>query len=160
MAATQENRPILGMQDLLEELADSSDEFVSRICSWHLANHYRMLHPTGQLRGYVQRAERDDVDIYLVFDPKEYADRPYAATVYPRESCLSDDVAWKWIEKLLPPEIRPRMEDNEWPYQSPDIKPHRAMYVYGAYFVDLFGDSGNKRWDRVWIKWPRSSSCW
>jgi hypothetical protein len=160
MAATEEDCPIAGMQELLEQLAHSSDGFVSRVCSWQLAYHYRSLHPEAQRRGYVQLAEREDVAIFLVFDPEEYGDRPYAATIYPRESALSDDVAWKWIDRLIPPDVRPPMKDNEKPYPTLQVEPACAMYDYGAYVVDLFGDSENKQWDRVWVKWPLRSSKW
>ncbi len=160
MAATEENRPIQGMQGILEQLADSSDDFVARVCSWHLAYHYRSLHAAGQRRGYVELAERDDVDIFLVLDPAEHGDRPYAATIYPRGTVLSDDAAWKWIDRLIPPDLRPPMEDNDWPYQTPQIRSDCAMYMYGAYIIDLFGDSENKQWERVWVKWPLRSTKW
>jgi hypothetical protein len=149
-----------GMQEHLEELASSSDEFVSRVCSWHLAYYYRTLHPEGARRGYVQLVEREDVDIFLVLHPKEHGDRPYAATIYARESALSDVVAWNWIDRLIPPDIRPSMEDNEFPFQTPQIDPACAKYAYGAYFVTLFGDSKKKQWERVWVKWPLRSSEW
>jgi len=160
MAATEENRPIQGMQYILEQLADSSDDFVARICSWHLAYHYRLLHAEGKHRGYVELAERDDVDIFLVLDPAEHGDRPYAATIYPRGTVLSDDVACKWIDRLIPPDLRPAMEDNDWPYQTPQIRSDCAMYMYGAYIINLFGDSENKLWERVWVKWPLPSTKW
>lgn len=95
----------------------------------------------GERRGYVQLEEREDVEVLLVFNPEKHEDRPYAATIYPRESSLSDATAWKWIDKLIPPELRSPMEDNERRYQTPQIGPDCAMYVYGAYIVDLFGDS-------------------
>ena len=50
---------------------------------------------------------------------------------------------------------RPPMEDNDWPFQTPQIMPDHAMYKYGAYIINLFGDSKIKRWERVWVKWPR-----
>lgn len=166
MAATEEDRCIDGMQVLLEELALSADEFVSRICCWHLAGQYRFLHPEGERRGYVQLEEREDVDIFLVFDPEELDDRPYVATIYPKESALTgstfltDGVAWKWIDRLVPPELRPPMKDNDWPYKTPQIDSDSAMYVYGEYVVDLFGDAETKRWSHVWVKWPLRSSEW
>jgi hypothetical protein len=160
MAATEENYPIPGMQELLEELACSSDEFVARICSWQLANNYRYLHPEGLKRGYVQLAERKDVVIFLVFDPADIADRPYAATIYPLGNNLSNDLAWMWIDKLIPIDSRPRMEDNEWPYKTPQIESGNAMYVYGWHIVDLFGDTDRKLWERVWVKWPLHSTEW
>ena len=155
MAATEENRPVLGMQSVLEKLAVSSDDLVARICSWHLAYHYRILHAEGLRRGYVKLVERDDVDIFLVLNPAEHGDRPYAATIYPKGTVLADDVAWKWIDRLIPPDLRPPMEDNDWPFQTPQIMPDHAMYQYGAYIIDLFGDSKIKKWERVWVKWPR-----
>lgn len=160
MAATEENRPIDGMKELLEQLAQSSDDFVSRVCSWQLAYHYRQLHPAAVQRGYVEIAEREDVDVFLVFDPSEHDDRPYAATIYPRQNSLSDKIAWTWIDKLIPPDIRPPMEENDWPYKTPQISRDCARYVYGAYIINLFGDAENQKWDRVWVKWPLRSSKW
>ena len=84
MAATKIDQPIAGMQELLEELVGSSDDFVSRVCSWRLANSYRRMHPEAERRGYVQLAAREDVDIFLVFNPTEQASRPYAPTIYPK----------------------------------------------------------------------------
>jgi len=160
MAATEESRPIAGMQEHLEHLASSSDNFVSRICSWHLAYNYRFLHPEGVRRGYVQLAEREDVEIFLVFDPEEHDDRPYAATIYPRRASLTDDVAWKWIDRLIPPVLRPTMEDNDWPYKTPQIEPECARFSYGAYIINLYGDSEKNQWNRIWVKWPLRSTKW
>ena len=166
MAATEEDRCIDGMQAHLEELALSADEFVSRICCWHLSGQYRFLHPEGERRGYVQLEEREDVDIFLVFNPEELEDRPYAATIYPKESSLTgqafltDRVAWKWIDRLVPPELRAPMKDNDWPYKTPQIDSDSAMYVYGVSVVDLFGDTETKKWSHVWVKWPLRSSEW
>jgi hypothetical protein len=160
MAATEERRPIAGMQKHLEELACSSDNFISRVCSWHLAYNYRFLHPEGLRRRYVQLEEREDVEIFLVFAPEEHEDRPYAATIYPRGSSLSDEVAWKWIDRLIPPELRPPMEDNDRHFRTPQIEPDCARYSYGAYIMNLHGDSEKKRWDRVWVKWPLRSTKW
>lgn len=161
MAATEEDYPIDGMQVLLEELAFSADDFVARICSWHLAANYRYLHSEAIKRKYVELVERDEVVIFLVFNPEETDDRPYAATIYPSKNVLTDDVAWEWIDKLVPPESRPRMEDNKWSdHQTPQIKSDCAMYVYGAYIVDLYGNTESKQWDRVWVKWPFPSTEW
>ncbi len=163
-AATEENRPIEGMQELLEELANSADYFVSRTCSWHLAYHYKILHPEGHRRGFVQQSERDDVTIFLVFDPEThpetYRERPFAATLYPRELHLNDEVAWKWIDKLIPPEDRPKMEDNDFPYKTPQIIGNSVTYAFGSYFIQFFGDPAKKLWQRVWIKWPRPVTYW
>jgi hypothetical protein len=160
MTATEEERPIVGMQVLLEELANSSDVFVSRICCWHLAYYYRALHPEAVRRGYVELAERDDVDVFLVFDPESDCSRPYAATIYPRDSFLSEDIARKWSEKLNPPALRPPMEGNSYPFKTPLIEKDQTDYQFGPFWLTFQGDNSKKQWDRVWVKWPLPSSDW
>ncbi len=160
MTATEEDRPIVGMQELLEELAFSADDFVARICSWHLAYHYRFLHSDGRRRGYVQLEERQAVDIFLVFDPSEHVDRPYAATIYPRDSALDDDLAWRWIDKLVPPCLRPSIKEDESPPGIEGVKPESTSFVYGDYIIEMIGDCEKKQWERVWIKWPQRSCEW
>ena len=73
---------------------------------------------------------------------------------------MSDDVAWKWIDKLVPVASRPPMEDNDWPFKTPQVEPDSARYVYGAFIFILYGNSKDKIWDRVWVKWPLSGSNW
>lgn len=160
MAATEEHRPIPGMLPILEQLSNSTDDFVARICSWHLANNYRTLHPNAELRGFVRLAKRDHVDIFLVFDPQQIGERPYAATIYPKNDYISEEVSRQWTEKLVPPQSRPPMAANDWPYQKPQIESEYAMYVYGAYIIKLYGDSASKKWERIWVKWPLPDSNW
>lgn len=160
MTATEESHPIVGMQELLEELAFSPDDFVARICSWHLAYHYHFLHPEGHRRGYVQLEQRQGVDIFLVFDPAEHGDRPYAATIYPRDSALDDDLAWRWIDKLIPPHLRPPGKEDEPPNGIEEVKPESTSFVYGDYIIEMIGDCEKKQWGRVWIKWPLRSCEW
>ncbi len=160
MTATEINQPITGMDEHLKLLANSSDQLVARIAAWHLANNYRYLHPEGLRRGYVKVAEREGVEIFVVYAPEEYQDRPFATTIYPQSEYLTDAIAWQWIDKLIPPEVRPSMADNQWPYQSPNINAEYAMYVYGAFIVNLYGDTANKKWDRVWVKWPLGLGEW
>jgi len=159
-AATEDAGPIDGMQASLEKLANSLDDAVCQTCSWHLAWHYRLLHPEGQRRNYVQQLDRGEVEIFLGFDQLKRCELPCGATIYPRELYLDDDLAWKWIAKLIPPEVMPEKENNEWPYQSPQIKPECACYVHGPYLIEFFGDSVHDRWKRIWIRWPRPSSYW
>jgi hypothetical protein len=111
-------------------------------------------------RGYVERADREGVEILLVFNPEEHASRPYAATIYPKDAVFTDEIAWTWIDKLIPPVLRPSMEDNDFPFQPPAIRRDNASHMYGAYCIDLFGDTSKKEWDRVWVKWPLPSSNW
>lgn len=160
MTATEINQPITGMDEHLKLLANSSDPLVARIAAWHLAYNYRYLHPEGLRHGYVSCDEREDVDIFLVFAPEEYQDSPFAATIYPKDEYLTDAIAWKWVDKLIPPEVRPPMSDNQWPYQSPNIDAEYAMYVYGAFIVNLYGYTANKKWDRVWVKFPLGPDEW
>lgn len=160
MTATEINQPIVGMDEHLKLLANSSDPLVARMAAWHLAYNYRCLHSEGLRHGYVSSEEREDVDIFLVFAPEEYQDSPFAATIYPKGEYFTDAIAWKWVDKLIPPEVRPSMSENQWPYQSPNINSEYAMYVYGAFIVNLYGDTANKKWDRVWVKLPLGVGEW
>lgn len=159
-SATEVSRPIAGMQELLEKLANSSDDFIARICSWHLAYNYRCLHAEGLRRGYVRREERDDVEIFLVFNPEEDGQLPYAATIYPRDSFLSDEAAWHWSDKLIPPTQRPPIEIDEPPPGVAEENPESISFKYGGYIIEMIGACESKQWDRVWIKWPLQSSEW
>ncbi len=160
MTATEEDYPIVGMEEHLARLAGSSDDFVCRTCSWHLAYHYRALDSEGSRRGFVKRFARDEVDVFLVFNPEELKDRPYAATIYPEQGELTDEAAWRWVDRLIPPQVRPPMEENDWPYQTPQIDASSALFVWGAYMVKFHGDSERKVWQRVWVKWPLNSQDW
>ncbi len=160
MTATEEGFPIVGMEEHLARLGGSSDDFVCRTCSWHLAYHYRVLNSEGSRRGFVKLVERDDVDVFLVFNPEELKDRPYAATIYPKQGALPDEKAWRWIDRLIPPQVRPPMEANDWPYHTPQISADSALFVWGAYMVKFHGDCSAKEWQRVWVKWPLPSDEW
>ncbi len=154
MAATEEDRPIEGMQIHLEKLAHSSDDFVARICSWHLAYDYNFLHPEGVKRRYVRLIERNEVRIFLVFNPGENKNEPYAATIYPQGDAISDDVAWKWIDRLIPPEIRPPQGKDLYPSDG------ESSFHFGGYIANLHGDTKNKIWNRIWIKYPLPQDKW
>ncbi|HEY9777371.1 MAG TPA: hypothetical protein V6C81_26650 [Planktothrix sp.] len=155
MAATEEEHPIEGMKSILEDLVDSNDYLNSRICSWQLANIYGEVHPKATTEGFVQIKEEVDVRILYLFDPKERPERPYAAVIHPQKSPMTDEVAWSWIDKLVPVESRPPMEDNDWMHREPRFTEKEASFVYGPYFINLYGDPNRKFWDRVWVKWPR-----
>ena len=154
MAATEEDFVVEGMQPLLEQLADSMNDFVARICAWHLAYHYRFLHQSAIDRGFVAAIKRQDVEIFYVYDRQSHGDRPYAAVIYPVAESLDDQAAWQWVDKLVPPAVRPPMEDNDFPYKTPQIYPGRAVYVYGPYFIKFYGAGESSRWQKIWVKWP------
>lgn len=154
MAATEEDFVVEGMQPLLEQLSFSKNDFVARICAWHLAYHYRVLPKTAIDRGFVSLVQKDDVEIFYVYDRQSHGDRPYAATVYPIGQDLDDGSAWTWVDKLVPPAVRPPMEDNDFPYKTPQIYPGRAVYVYGPYFIKFYGAGESSRWQKIWVKWP------
>jgi hypothetical protein len=154
MAATEEDFVVDGLQPLLEQLANSGNDFIARICAWHLAYHYRFLHPGGVARGFVGSTEWADAQLYFVYDREAHGDRPYAAAVYPKEQHFTDEQAWRLIDMLVPPAVRPPMEDNDFPYKTPQFYEGRAVYVYGSYFIKLYGDSTSKIWTKLWVKWP------
>jgi hypothetical protein len=150
MAATEIDEPIDAMREILIDLGFSKNEMVRRICCWHLAYNYRFLHEQAKLHNLVRVEETRSAELFFVFDEAQTV--PYAATIYPKRSAFNDHRAHKWLTKLT-------ASEDKFPGRDIYETPQQLSFEFGARRVTLYGDTTKRKWNRIWIKWPRYPSA-
>jgi len=117
ITATEENRPVQGMEPLLFEIGDREEEpEAARLAVWHLAYHYHALHPRGAAAGYAERVVvPGEIDLLLLFSTHLSNGNPYAAVIWPaaKGMGLSLADARRWVDTLFPPSLRGEPKSTE-----------------------------------------------
>lgn len=131
-------------KDLLIEMGNSDDYLMQLAGGCLLSYEYNFLHPNCERLGLVKRYDRDDVSIIMIYGKKVAL---LAAAIHPKNGQLTDSMAWKWINNLLPPDDR----DSEW---KPEIEDDTITYGGDDRTVVLYGNIHDKLWDKVVIKTP------
>jgi hypothetical protein len=158
MTATETHGVVPGMEPLLMQLADRAEPELAGPAQFHLACHYRILHP-GVADGAIRRW-RDwspEADLFSFHWGEQRL--LWFIVVYPREDggALDDASAWSLIDRLLPPHLRGELARHhlDWPN---DGEP-RAFRIGGALswcfasgaHLSLSGDPDAKAWTRIEI---------
>lgn len=131
-AATDKSYKIPALEPLLIELGNYDDYKMIRRASWHLAYYYQYLHPLGAELGYVELvSELSNIDLFLLFNPENELESPYAAVIYRKgtNQKLSLEIAQEWVDRIFPEAVRgdpiepPLARDTDW-YQGGCIRYH------------------------------------
>jgi hypothetical protein len=160
-AATEIDDHVPGLAPVLVTLGHLPDEEACRSASWHLAYHYRELHPAGAARGFVRHHTLEDgVDLFV--NLKGESQSPYSATVYARAS-FSDIEAHEMLDRVLPAKVRGALIAHPLsPQRVPGVfvLGQRAYYVFENGAVVAFrGDVEARRWDRIMVRWKGDRSA-
>ncbi len=133
-------------REILVEMGTSENYNYCSSGSCLLAYNYGELHPEGVRRGIVKEYIMEDAKIFWI----EGGDDPpvCSAVIWPREGQLHDLLAWKWIDRLLPPDDRNSLWDPQW--QTYDS----VAFGYSDQKVTLHGNLKDKLWDRVIVAKP------
>jgi hypothetical protein len=158
-AATDVNAVVPGMEPLLIELGDVEDDPEAvRLAAWHLAYHYRRLHPRGEALGFVRRVglAGGAGEMFLLFSGEERrpsSAAPYAAVLYPPAGgTFSRAEARAWVDRVYPEEARGERQPDEYP-RGDDHPWYRRGYAA------LQTEEGTDRVAHVTIGW-RSDEPW
>lgn len=168
-AATEVDHEIEDMGPILVELGNSAEAEICRRACWHLAYHYRRLHPAGEARGFVVRqALGPGVDLFINFvQPPEGRRYAYAATIYPPPGETFDEAtAAATLGTVLPPSLRGDLlpfgvpgDGGEPGLYTFDGHGANARYACGA-LVEFRGDVDTKRWNSIRVIWHGTPGVW
>ncbi len=131
-------------KDLLIEMGNSDDYHMQTTASCLLAYEYKYLHPNCERLGRIQEFDLEDATIIMIYGKKVPL---LAAAIHPKQGILTDSIAWKWINNLLPPDDR----QGDW---EPEIEDDTIIYGGEDRTVVLYGNVHDKLWDKVVIKTP------
>ncbi len=165
-AATEWRDKIEALEPILVKLGYNNDQEIVRQASWHLAYHYHNLHPHGEELGFVERlSELEPIDIFINYSKPGF-DCAYAAVIYPKNSSelLADKVAWEWVDKIIPIDIRGPIAINVLsPAKSidPVILGNSLGLTYrqGA-IITFYGFPDKKQWKNIHIIWHGKKNLW
>lgn len=131
-------------RDVLIEMGNSEEYNYCSTGSCLLAYNYGILHPEGARKGIVEEHIMEDARIFWIKDEDSIG---LAAVIYPIEGQLHDLLAWKWIDRVLPPDDRNSLWDPTWSDDAVD---------FGAtnQGVTLYGNVRDKVWDNVTVREP------
>lgn len=167
-AASDENERIEGMENVLIELGNSDDSETCRRASWHLAYCYRVLHQEGKKRGFVSMIDFPDGEALFLNGHPESPRFPYSAVLYPSagESFSSDEID-KWIDRLLPPDIRGEPKSFYpcgWHGETigdGQVSRNKVYYSWECGAVgNLKGDVAARDWHSLTIIWHGEEKSW
>ena len=150
------------------ELGNSNDAEVCRRASWHLAYHYRTLHPRGRERGFVSAIPLSGGEELFLNGYPESPRHPYAAILYPPAGrTFTSGEARHWIERILPADIRGETMSffpNGWPGRTLDdgqISGNKVHFSWACGAVgSMKGDVPARRWDSLTIVWHGEKEAW
>lgn len=131
-------------KELLIDMGNTDDRGMHVVASCLLAFEYNYVHPHCQSLGVVKRFDQDDVSIIVIYGERVPL---LSAAIHPQQGKLSDSIAWKWINNLLPPDDR----QGDW---EPEIEDDTITYGGEDRTVVLYGNVHDKLWDKVVIKEP------
>jgi hypothetical protein len=166
--ATESNGVVPGMEPVLRQLADHSDHNIRNRSQFHLAHHYRFLHPEAEERGVIQRWPNwsPDAEVFSFHYGENNA--LWFITVYPRDvgGHFADTLAWSLMNKAMPPDLRGDIdfhpmdfskESPPTPYRSCDKMMWR--FTSGA-TLEMRGDPDDKIWSRIDIGGAHLGKSW
>jgi len=167
-AATEVREKIDDLEPVLMELGDHREPEVCRQASWHLAYHYRRVHPRGFDRGFVRSIplENDEIVIFNFTGTPEYRDNPYSATLYPSiGKHWNDATAWSRLDIVLPESLRGAMTPYGLPGDDGLPGPYRIgntshFRFESGVLIAFDGDPDAKTWHRVEIIWKAGPGIW
>jgi hypothetical protein len=172
---------------ILMDLGASANREVCRMASWHLAYHYRRLHPDGAKRGFVRQVQFASADLFLnLIGETERSKYPYAAVLYPRDGASFDDAeARRCLDAVLPASVRGELVSYGMPGDggAPGVYLFRntakSRYSSGALVSFRFHDEAppiarrgagrrradpkdlaGQRWEHVTIIWHGAPDAW
>lgn len=165
-AATEVNERIDDLLPLLIELGNDEDPEICRRACRHLAHYYQYLHSHGEKMGFIKKILLGKeaelyVNYYLFENEKKY---PYSGILYPNgKSFFRDEEAWKYINKIMPSDIR----DEQIPHPAsvqrkpePYILGNGVSYAYARAIVSLKGDATQKQWRQIEFIWRGTRGAW
>ncbi len=167
-AATEIDHYVEDMEPILVELADSADPEICRRASWHLAYHYRRLHPAGEARGFVvRRALPGDAELFInVVRPPAGPHYAYSAMIVPPIGETFDEAAAATMLEIVVPQS---MRGDLLPYGLPgdggrpglykDGQGVSARYACGA-LLQYRGDVDTQRWTSIRVIWHGTAGAW
>ena len=167
-AATEIDDRVEDMKPILVELGYSADSEICRRASWHLAYHYRRLHPAGEARGFVaRRALPGGAELFInLTDPQAGPYYAYSATIVPPIGQTFDDAtAVAMLEIVLPQSMRGELlpyglpGDGGQPGLYELDQTVSARYACGA-LVQFRGDVDTRFWDSIRVIWHGTAGAW
>ena len=156
--ATEMLEAVPGMEPVLRQLADHTDEAIRSSAQRHLAHYYRFLHPEaarGMIRHWLDWSP--DAEIFSFHWGENKA--LWFVVIYPRDANASftDTLAWSLIDKALPPDLRgevvhSHMDSMKELPPGPYRLGRQLMWQFatGAN-LSLHGDPDTKSWIRIEI---------
>lgn len=167
-AATEIDDYVEDMEPILVELADSADPETCRRATWHLAYHYRHLHPAGEARGFVTgRALPGGAELFInLVHPPEGPRYAYSATIVPPIGETFDEAtAATALEAVVPQSMRGDLlpyglpGDGGEPGLYNDGRGVSARYACGA-LLQYRGDVDTRRWNSIRVIWHGTAGAW
>lgn len=168
-AATEIDDYVEEMEPILIELGDSAEAGICRGASWHLAYHYRRVHPAGEARGFVaSRALPAGAQLFINFvRPPEGPPYAYSATIVPPIGETFDEATARTLldETVLPESMRGELVPYGLPGDgnAPGLWIHgqsaNARYAGGA-LVRFRGDVAAQRWSSIRVIWHGPPGAW
>jgi hypothetical protein len=166
--ATETLGRVPGMEPVLRQLADHPEHHIRNRAQFHLAHHYRFLHPEAEERGAIRRWPDWSlhVDVFSFHHGEKRA--LWFIVIYPREigGQFTDSFAWSLIDRAMPPELRGAVDfhhlhfDKE-PLPTPYRLGNQLMWRFtsGA-SLEMQGDPDSKTWSRIDIGGAHLGSRW
>jgi hypothetical protein len=166
--ATETLGVVPGMEPVLRELADHPDHHIRNRSQFHLAHHYRVLHPEAVARGAIQRWPdwSPHADVFSFHYGENRA--LWFIAIYPREDSgqFIDSLAWSLIDQAMPPELRGEIDVHPLHFSSElPPGPYRLggqmmwRFASGAN-LEMHGDPDAKTWTRIDIGGAQLGSRW
>jgi hypothetical protein len=167
MTATETNGVVRGMEPVLRQLADRPEPDIAGPARFHLASHYRFLHPAvadGSIRRWPDWSPETDIFSFHWGERRTL----WFAVIYPKieGKCFDDASASAMIDRLLPPDLRgePVRHSLDFP-RGGEVRPFRLgdtvhhKFASGAWY-ELSGDPDAKAWARITIHGGQLRDRW
>ncbi len=166
--ATETLRAVPGMEPVLRQLADNPDQHARHRAQFHLAHHYRFLHPEAEERGAIRRWPdwSPHAEVFSFHHGEQRA--LWFMAIYPREAGgqFTDALAWSLIDQAVPPELRGAVDFHHLHFgRASAPAPYRlgdqVMWTFtsGAN-LELHGDPDGMMWSRIDIGGAHLGSRW
>ncbi len=132
-------------REILVEMGNSTDSKYCSTGTYLLASNFGILHPEGEKRGFIKEYRMKDVRILWLENCNNTINS--SAVIYPLNESMNDFQAWKWIDRLLPPEFRGLLVKTSSTKESVDFGD-----AYQG--ITMRGNVQKKIWNSVIIRKP------
>jgi hypothetical protein len=155
--AVELSHVVPGMETVLRQLADHTEKHIRRRAQFHLAHHYRFLHPEAESLGTIRRWPNWSTHAEILSFHYGEDRSLWFVVIYPhrRDDHFNDVLAWSLINQAMPPDLRGDIDFHHLDFaRTPPPTPFRLgnqmmwKFTSGAN-LEMHGDPDRKLWSRI-----------